>query len=51
MDRIKLFEKEFLAYVDNKHPEIVEEINKTKELSDENTNRIKQAIEEFKENF
>lgn len=51
VDKIKLFEKEFLAYVDNKHPEIVEEINKTKQLSDENINRIKQAIEEFKKNF
>lgn len=51
VDRIQLFEKEFLDFIDNNYPEIVEEIKETKELSDENIERIKKAIEEFKKNF
>lgn len=51
VDRISLFEKEFTNYVDNSHPEIVKEINETKELSDENAERITSAILEFKKNF
>lgn len=51
VERISEFEREFLQFVDNNHPEIGEEINTTKELSDENIERIKEAINEFKKNF
>lgn len=51
LDKIKLFEKELLDYVDNNYPEIIEDIKKTKDLSDENIERIEKAIEEFKKNF
>lgn len=51
VDRIRIFEKEFLEYVDNSYPEIVKEINETKDLSKENIERIEEAIKEFKKNF
>ncbi len=51
VDKIQLFEKEFINYVDNNYPEIVEDIKNTKDLTDENIERIEKAIEEFKKNF
>ncbi len=51
VDRISIFEKEFLQFVDNNYPDIVQSIKTTKDLTDENTERIRQAIEEFKKNF
>ena len=51
VSRIKLFEKELIDYIDNNYPEIVEDIKNTKDLSDENIERIEKAIEEFKKNF
>lgn len=49
--KINLFEKEFLNYIDNNHPDIIEEIKTTKELSDENIKKIEAAINEFKKGF
>lgn len=51
VDRISEFEREFLLFVDNNYPEIGEEIKNTKVLSDENIEKIKAAISEFKKNF
>ncbi|NLY45608.1 MAG: F0F1 ATP synthase subunit alpha [Tissierella sp.] len=51
VDKIELFEKELLDYIDNNYPEIVEDIKNTKDLTDENIQRIEKAIEEFKKNF
>ena len=51
VSRISEFENEFLLFVDNNYPEIGEEIRTTKDLSDENIERIKEAIGEFKKNF
>lgn len=51
VNRISTFEREFLQYVDNNHPEIVEDIKTTKDLTDENIQRIQSAITEFKKNF
>lgn len=51
VNRIREFEKEFIMYVENNHPEIGQEIVTTKQLSDENIEKIKSAIAEFKKNF
>lgn len=51
VNKISLFEKEFLNYIDNNYPEIVEDIKNTKDLTDENIERIKSAVEEFKKSF
>ena len=51
VNKISTFEREFLQYVDNNHPEIVEEIKTTKDLTDENIQRIQSAITEFKKSF
>ena len=51
VDRISTFEKEFLLFVDNNYPEIIESIKTTKDLTEENIEKIKSAIAEFKKNF
>lgn len=51
VDRITVFEKEFLLFVDNNYPEIIESIKTTKDLTEENIEKIKSAIAEFKKNF
>jgi F-type H+-transporting ATPase subunit alpha len=51
VSKIRQFEKEYYAFMDNKHPEIVQEIAEKKALSDELQNKINQAIEEFKRIF
>lgn len=51
VDRIRLFERELIIYVENNYPEIFQDIRETKELRDENVEKIKTAIENFKKNF
>lgn len=51
VNRISDFEREFLQYVDNNHPEIIKDIKTTKDLTDINIERIQNAINEFKKNF
>jgi F-type H+-transporting ATPase subunit alpha len=51
VDKISTFEKEFLLFVDNNYPEIIESIKTTKDLTEENIEKIKAAIAEFKKNF
>lgn len=51
VNKIDLFEKEFLNYIDNNHPEIVEDIKSTKDLTDANMAKISSAVEEFKKSF
>lgn len=50
-ERIKLFEKELIVYVENNYPEIFDDIRETKELRDENIEVIKTALTNFKKNF
>ncbi|MBU5427835.1 F0F1 ATP synthase subunit alpha [Tissierella pigra] len=49
--KISAFEKEFLKFVDNNYPDIVQSIKTSKDLTDDNIERIKQALGEFKKNF
>lgn len=51
VDRISLFEREFLNYVDNNYPEIIESIRETKDLTEETEKKIEKAVKEFKETF
>lgn len=51
VDKVSQFEKEFTSFVDNNYPEIIESINKTKDLTDETVQKLEEAIKEFKKNF
>lgn len=51
VDRISEFEKGLLLYVDNNYPDIIEDIKKTKDLTDTNIEQINKAITEFKKTF
>ncbi len=51
VDRIRDFEEEFILYIDNNYPEIFKDILDTRDLTDENIERINKAIKEFKDSF
>ena len=51
VEDVQRFEKDFLNYIDNNHQDILEDIRKTKDLSDENMAKIESAIKEFKKSF
>lgn len=51
VERISDFEREFLQFVDNNYPDIFESIRNTGDLTDENIERIRAAIKEFKKSF
>lgn len=48
---ISYFAKELVEYIRNLYGEILTDITKTKDLSEENENKLKEAIEEFKKKF
>lgn len=45
---VKTFREELMDYFRNKHPEILQEIDTKKDLTDEMTERIVEAVREFK---
>jgi F-type H+-transporting ATPase subunit alpha len=49
VEDIRRFEKEFLAYVRDKYPEIPEKILQTKDFSDADQETLRGAIDDFKE--
>ncbi|WMM24238.1 F0F1 ATP synthase subunit alpha [Tissierella sp. MB52-C2] len=51
VNKISTFEREFLQFVDNNYPDIVQSIKTSKDLLDDNIERIRQALEEFKKSF
>jgi F-type H+-transporting ATPase subunit alpha len=51
VEKVGQFEKEFLNFVDNNFPDIVDSIRETKDLTDDNAERIVEAITEFKKSF
>lgn len=51
VDSVQRFEKELFAFIDTKYPEIPEEIRTKKELSDELTKKLTDAVTEFKGQF
>ncbi len=51
VDKIRIFEKELIDFIDNNYPEIVNDIKETKDLTEDNIDRLERAIQEFKKNF
>ena len=51
IDKIRDFEEQFLDYVRNGHPEIVNSIRETGNLDGETEGKIQTAVEEFKKQF
>ena len=51
VEDISRFEKEFLEFVENIHDDIYKDITETKDLTRENEEKIKSALEEFKQKF
>ena len=51
VDQILIFEKELFEFIDTKYPEIPASIVETKELTEETEEKLKTAIEKFKEDF
>jgi len=51
VEQVRPFEKEFLPYLRNSHPEILKSIRDTGQLTEETINALKAALEEFKKTF
>ena len=50
-DNIPDYENQLREYLRNSHEELLNEIRETQELSDENEEKLKEAIEHFNENY
>ncbi|GAA5346614.1 F0F1 ATP synthase subunit alpha [Planifilum fimeticola] len=48
---VRRFEREFLAFIEAEHADILKDIKEKKDLTEEIENRLKQAIESFKKGF
>ena len=51
VEKISEFEADLFDYIDNGHPEIIDSIKETKELTKENEEALKSALEEFVKKF
>jgi F-type H+-transporting ATPase subunit alpha len=51
LDQVKRFESELLTFMEQKHPEIFNQIRETGDLKDELIEQLKNAIGEFKKGF
>ena len=51
VEAVRRFEKEFLAFMDQKYPEVPHNIATSKVLSDEDAKRITEAVKQFKSTF
>ena len=51
VEKISEFEKDFIIFMENNHPEILTSIRETKDLTDDNEKALKAAIEEFRESY
>lgn len=51
VDKIREYESSLFEYIENKAHDIIDEIDKTGDLSEETENKLKAAIEESKKNF
>ena len=51
VDEITRFEKEFFEFLNTKYPEVPNAIAQEKVISEETEERLKKAIEEFKQGF
>ena len=48
---IRRFEREFLAFVEKSYAEIPHHIRTTKDLSDQDSARLNEAVKQFKASF
>ncbi|MGE0752191.1 MAG: F0F1 ATP synthase subunit alpha [Variibacter sp.] len=51
IDRVRAFEQGVLGFVRDKHPDILEDIRKTGDLSDATAAKLKQATDDFAKSF
>jgi len=51
MEKIEEFEKKFLEHLENMHPKLLEEIRKSKDLSDKTEKQLQKIIIDFKTTF
>ncbi len=51
LDKVKKFSKDMLRYINEKHSDIVDELNEKKVLSDELSEKIVNAVKEFKAGY
>ncbi|MBZ2174917.1 F0F1 ATP synthase subunit alpha [Schnuerera sp. xch1] len=51
VEKVSEFENDFLNYVDNNFPEIIDSIKETKDLTEETEKKIDEAVTEFKKSF
>ena len=51
VEKINEFEKDFIIFMENNHPEILTNIRETKDLTDDNEEALKAAIEEFRASY
>lgn len=51
VDNIKRFEEEFLAYMESNYPQVGQTIKEEGKLSEETEEKLKEAINEFKDSF
>ena len=51
VDKIRVYEKHLFEYIENNAHDIIDEIEKTGDLSEETEQKLKRAIEESKKNF
>ncbi|MCI6610263.1 MAG: F0F1 ATP synthase subunit alpha [Ezakiella sp.] len=51
LDNVSQFEKELIEYVHNNHKDLIDELNKKQELNEEITEKLVEAITEFKNNY
>ena len=48
---VRRFESEFLTFIESNKPEILQSITDTKDLTSDNENALKAAIDQFKKGF
>lgn len=51
VEKIGEFQTELFDYIDNGHPEIIDSIRETKDLTSDNEEALKSALEEFVKKF
>lgn len=51
VERIGEFQEDLLLFIDNNHPEVLQEIRDTRDLSEDLENKLKDTINKFKEAF
>lgn len=51
VEKVKEFEKDFITFMENNHPEVLEDIKVTKDLTEENEEALKSSIDEFRESY